>query len=118
MCLALIVVTKLIIFFLNKSVHSRGAFSVEMLHSKWSFALLLLSFSLSKCDAKPLKQPRIVIVGAGLSGVTAAVKLIENGFENVVLFEAENRIGGRIYSVPFANGMIDLGAQWVRIKPE
>lgn len=65
------------------------------------------------CIAKVKESPKIVIIGAGLSGISAAVKLIENGFENVVLFEVEDRIGGRIHSVPFANGIIDLGAQWV-----
>lgn len=59
------------------------------------------------------KSPKIVIVGAGLAGVSAAVKLMENGFEDVTILEAEDRVGGRIYSVPFANGLIDMGAQWV-----
>lgn len=75
-------------------------------------AVLFLIF-LTECFAKPSSSPKIVIVGAGLSGFTAAAKLIENGFDDIVIIEAENRIGGRIHSVPFANGKIDLGAQWV-----
>ncbi|CAO1433033.1 unnamed protein product [Diamesa serratosioi] len=59
-----------------------------------------------------MESPKIVIIGAGLAGVSAAVKLVENGFENVVILEAENRIGGRINSVPFAKSVIDLGGQW------
>lgn len=55
---------------------------------------------------------KFVIVGAGLAGVSAAAKLIENGYDDVVILEAENRMGGRIHSVPFSNGTIDLGAQW------
>jgi spermine oxidase len=82
-----------------------------MFRFRWT--LVFLVFATSRYEAKTINQPKIVIVGAGLSGISAAVKLIENGFENVMIFEAENRIGGRIYSVPFANGMIDLGAQWV-----
>lgn len=54
----------------------------------------------------------IVIIGAGIAGFTAAVKLIEKGFSNVTILEAENRIGGRIFTTEFANGLIDLGAQW------
>lgn len=54
----------------------------------------------------------IVIIGAGASGFATAVKLIENGFKNVVILEAEDRIGGRIYTTQFSNGLIDLGAQW------
>lgn len=60
------------------------------------------------------KQPKITIVGAGLSGLSAAVRLLENGYENIVIIEAENRIGGRIHSVKMNDlGYVDLGAQWV-----
>lgn len=60
------------------------------------------------------KQPKITIVGAGLSGLSAAVKLIENGFDNLVILEAEDRIGGRIHSVKLNHlGYVDLGGQWV-----
>lgn len=58
-------------------------------------------------------SPSIVIVGAGLSGLSAASKLIENGYENVLILEAENRIGGRVLSSSFAGGVVDLGAQFV-----
>lgn len=55
---------------------------------------------------------RVVIVGAGISGISAAAKLIENGFNNLVVLEAENRIGGRVMTVPFGNNVLDMGAQW------
>ncbi|KAG4077866.1 hypothetical protein HA402_013800 [Bradysia odoriphaga] len=58
------------------------------------------------------KTPKIVIVGAGASGISAAVKLLENGYDDIVVLEAENRIGGRVYSIPFGKGFVDLGAQW------
>ena len=54
----------------------------------------------------------IIIVGAGAAGFAAVVKLTENGFTNVTVLEAEDRIGGRIYTTEFSNGLIDLGAQW------
>lgn len=54
----------------------------------------------------------IVIVGAGAAGFATAVKLMENGFSNVTILEAENRIGGRIFTTEFSSGLIDLGAQW------
>lgn len=57
-------------------------------------------------------SPKIIIIGAGASGISTAVKLIENGYKNIVILEAESRIGGRIHSVPFGKGYIDLGAQW------
>lgn len=59
------------------------------------------------------KQPHIIIIGAGASGIAAGVKLIENGYGDVLILEAEDRIGGRIKTIKFGEGYIDLGAQWV-----
>ncbi|XP_070509988.1 spermine oxidase-like [Chironomus tepperi] len=70
-------------------------------------------FSAVLANGQKEKDPKIVIIGAGLSGMAAATKLMDNGFNNIVVLEAENRIGGRIHSVNFSNGFIDLGAQWV-----
>ncbi|RPH40006.1 MAG: FAD-dependent oxidoreductase, partial [Burkholderiales bacterium] len=39
---------------------------------------------------------RIAIVGGGLAGLLAAVLLQQQGVRDVVLFEARDRIGGRI----------------------
>lgn len=59
-----------------------------------------------------MSNPRIIIIGAGAAGYAAACKLLEHGFSNIKILEAENRIGGRINSVEFGNGLIDMGAQW------
>lgn len=66
----------------------------------------------SSVTRKSLETARIVVIGAGPSGIAAATKLLEAGFKNVVILEAENRIGGRVYTIPFADNVIDLGAQW------
>jgi len=55
---------------------------------------------------------KIVVIGAGASGVACATKLLELGFQNVLVVEAEDRLGGRIHTIPFADNVIDLGAQW------
>lgn len=55
---------------------------------------------------------RIIVIGAGASGVAAATKLVSNGFKNVTILEAGNRIGGRINTIPFGANVVDLGAQW------
>lgn len=54
----------------------------------------------------------IVIIGAGAAGISAATMLVENGFLNVTVLEAENRIGGRINTIPFGENVLDMGAQW------
>jgi monoamine oxidase len=55
----------------------------------------------------------VVVVGAGLAGLTAASRLVEAGAEVVVL-EARERVGGRTLTVPTADGTpIDHGGQWI-----
>lgn len=44
---------------------------------------------------------KIVIVGCGISGVGAAVKLYKQGFRDVHIIEATGRSGGRIRSGRF-----------------
>jgi len=43
----------------------------------------------------------VIIIGAGVSGIAAATKLLKNKFNNFIILEAENRIGGRIQTLPF-----------------
>jgi monoamine oxidase len=49
----------------------------------------------------------------GSSGYAAACKLLENGYKNVKIFEAENRIGGRTYTKHVNGYALDMGAQWI-----
>src|SRR5262249_44819711 len=42
--------------------------------------------------------PRVVVVGAGLAGLTAAIDLTEAGWDVVVL-EARDRVGGRVHTL-------------------
>ncbi|XP_055534171.1 spermine oxidase-like [Wyeomyia smithii] len=57
--------------------------------------------------------PKILIIGAGAAGIAAATRLYESGFRNLTILEAENRIGGRIHTIPYGNNVLDCGAQWV-----
>lgn len=58
------------------------------------------------------ETPSIIIIGAGVSGIAAATKLHENGFHNLTILEAEDRIGGRVKTIPYGDNVIDIGAQW------
>ncbi|KAK7576509.1 hypothetical protein V9T40_012795 [Parthenolecanium corni] len=58
----------------------------------------------------------VIIIGAGISGVAAATRLFERGISNILVLEAENRIGGRIHTYKLPDdedGYIELGAQWI-----
>ena len=48
-----------------------------------------------------MSDPRILIIGAGASGIAAACRLIQKGLKNVIILEAKDRIGGRINTVNF-----------------
>ncbi len=43
------------------------------------------------------RKPRVVVIGAGLSGLSSAFELIRSGYEVMVL-EASARVGGRVYT--------------------
>lgn len=55
---------------------------------------------------------KVIVIGAGAAGFAAATKLVSNGFKNVTILEAENRIGGRVNTIPFGNNVLDMGGQW------
>ncbi len=61
------------------------------------------------------KPKSVIIIGAGFSGLSAAMKLKSLGIKVTVL-EARKRIGGRVFSNMPANAngkVIELGAEWV-----
>ncbi|WP_036511118.1 flavin monoamine oxidase family protein [Nocardia aobensis] len=60
-----------------------------------------------------LRTADIVVVGAGVSGLTAARRLVQAG-QSVVVTEAGDRVGGRTMNLDVADGVItEGGGQWV-----
>lgn len=55
---------------------------------------------------------RVVVVGAGVAGLTAARDLHRRGYE-VVVVEARDRIGGRVFTDTRLGLPLDLGASWI-----
>jgi protoporphyrinogen oxidase len=52
----------------------------------------------------------LIIIGAGASGLAAASRLVEKGFDpaKITILEAENRIGGRILTVPHGSFIFSI----------
>lgn len=59
----------------------------------------------------------VVVIGAGVSGLTAARRLAEAGLQ-VVILEASDRVGGRILTVRDGETVVELGAEFIHGRPE
>ena len=60
------------------------------------------------------KAPRqVIVVGAGVAGLVAARRLSDRGLDVMVL-EARDRVGGRLWSHRMPNGeIVELGGEWI-----
>lgn len=56
---------------------------------------------------------KVVIVGGGMAGLSAAYHMIKNGFTDFKLLESRRRIGGRIVQIPIGGEKVELGANWI-----
>ncbi len=55
---------------------------------------------------------RVLVVGAGIAGLTVANALAHAGVDCVVL-EGRDRLGGRLHTVELAGSPVDLGGSWM-----
>jgi monoamine oxidase len=63
----------------------------------------------AKSNGQPASvSPPVIVIGAGLSGLTAARSLADAG-RAVIVLEARDRIGGRVWT----EDGVDLGAHWI-----
>ena len=59
-----------------------------------------------------MRRVDVVVVGAGLAGLSAARSLA--GKADVLVLEARERVGGRTVGHTFPNGCsVEMGGQWV-----
>src|SRR3954471_3966819 len=55
---------------------------------------------------------RVVVVGAGIAGLTVANAVTHAGVACTVL-EARERIGGRLHTIDLAGSPVDMGGSWI-----
>jgi monoamine oxidase len=78
-------------------------------------AALLSDAEPADARQRPGKSRRadVVVIGAGLAGLSAASDLVAAG-HSVVVLEARDRVGGRTLNHPVGNGeVVEIGGQWV-----
>jgi monoamine oxidase len=59
---------------------------------------------------------KFLILGAGLSGLSAARHLTESGEKDFLVLEGSHRMGGRIEHATFGGYTVEIGAQWLTIN--
>lgn len=64
------------------------------------------------------QDPDVIVIGAGAAGISAAMALAAAGL-TVMILEARDRIGGRIFTVhdSFCNAPVELGAEFIHGRP-
>lgn len=63
-----------------------------------------------------LRRSDVLVVGAGMAGLSAARLLAEAGVE-VQVVESRNRVGGRVHTVRAGNTTFELGAEFIHGLP-
>ncbi|WP_454782441.1 flavin monoamine oxidase family protein [Legionella sp. WA2022007384] len=80
------------------------------LHFTFIGMLLLLPCTISFATNKPID---VIVIGAGVSGITAARQLQKQGL-SVLILEARDRIGGRVWTDYSQLKPFELGAGWIQ----
>mmetsp|Transcript_20944 Transcript_20944/g.38907 ORF Transcript_20944/g.38907 Transcript_20944/m.38907 type:complete len:602 (-) Transcript_20944:95-1900(-) len=61
-------------------------------------------------QTRPTQDDSFVIVGGGVSGIFAALTLVELGYHNVTILERELRVGGKAAAFEYSSKKYPLGA--------
>ena len=71
--------------------------------------------SLSSFQSPGNTSKKVIIVGAGMAGISAGRALTDMGIPCIIL-EARDRIGGRVFSDSSLGTTLDFGASWIHEK--
>lgn len=72
-----------------------------------------ISGAFASCiERQQSSKPSVIVIGSGISGISAA-HLLNNADFEVVLLESRDRIGGRIHTDYSFGCPVDMGASWL-----
>ncbi|KAJ5597436.1 hypothetical protein N7537_007520 [Penicillium hordei] len=80
----------------------------------------LIALAVQAQQTQTCEKTKVAVLGAGVAGVTAAKALSDNGVDDFLLVEYQDRIGGRMHDVSFGSGpdgnpyTVEAGANWVQ----
>ena len=81
-------------------------------------SVLVLWLSLSFGASAPQGKKKVLILGAGVSGITAATTLYDQGVTDFLVLEGQGYIGGRVTQASFAGMKVEMGANWIHHSDE
>ncbi|XP_060516577.1 peroxisomal N(1)-acetyl-spermine/spermidine oxidase-like isoform X2 [Cylas formicarius] len=58
-------------------------------------------------------EPSVVIIGAGIAGLSVAQRLAQCGLNKFTVLEATERPGGRVHSCWLSDVVAEMGCQWI-----
>ncbi|KAI1365138.1 putative flavin-containing polyamine oxidase [Xylaria arbuscula] len=70
--------------------------------------------------AQDCQRTKVVILGAGIAGITTAQALSNNSVTDFLILEYKDHIGGRVHSANFGTGLdgkplrVEYGANWIQ----
>ena len=99
---------------LEEPINNRVFFAGEAVFAKYS-STVHAAYGSGQRTAGMVKKTgakTVAIIGAGMSGLSAAHHLAGAGFD-VTVIEARDRIGGRIWTDRRLGQPLDLGASWI-----
>lgn len=62
------------------------------------------------------RQPTIAIIGAGMSGIAAVVKLRKAGYTDLTVYEKADRVGGTWRENTYPGLSCDIPSRWYSFR--
>ena len=85
----------------------------------WVALLFLVAEGVLSLECPAQKDAEVLILGAGMAGITAARTLHDSGITNIKILEANSeRIGGRMRNASLMGIQVETGAYWIHESPE